>query len=667
MNYNTIESLLESAVPAQSFDADRQKRVEKWAKTGLLKGLSGSARGAVATLLENQAAQMLSEVNTMGTGGGNLVHSGQIVGFAKQVFPMVRRVFGGGVIANKLVSVQPMPLPHGLIFYTDAQYANDVAGVSVDPAYNASYDDTEGTYAFNSGKSIYGGRSGKDIQKGNILVGGQYELQGQNYTRYHTSSPEDAIPLTDCELGAWVGTDFAWEAADGTAGVGYVDDIAEFESENQTLVGSDPRIETDLEEGRVRYTFLMVPVASIKTAFDLTSAPNVKDSIDFNDLSSVGIHFKDSSSRGDIRRWNTERYQSAQNVVLMQHSRRGTWNSTDETWTNDPFDGTHVLFVLGVKATGANATLPDPTDGALAFGVTVPLVSALEVFDTGASVAIPELESNVSFTNPQPSYPEINVKVEAINIVAKARKIKMRFTHEFAQDYKAYHNGDIEVLLTRLMSEQIAREIDTEILADLMTQAAAANYYWSKAPGKFVDKATGKQKRLGSALDTGPSFTGPNNMWYQTLVETMNWVSAEIQTKTLMGAANFAVTSPFVCAMLMSLGMFRTEHSVDSNGQFSNEVKIRADRPSTAGTLADMYEIHRDPRFPRNKILMGYKGSDNLESGYVYAPYVPLIMTPTVLHPLDFTPSKGAMTRYGKKMIRADFYATVTILDFSIT
>ena len=178
-----------------------------------------------------------------------------------------------------------------------------------------------------------------------------------------------------------------------------------------------------------------------------------------------------------------------------------------------------------------------------------------------------------------------------------------------------------------------------------------------------MNKETGKEIARTSSLNPGPAFTGTVREWYETLTETIIDVANQIHRKTLRGSANFIVVGPDVATILESSVMYRPAYSLDGEGQVSQPMSIGADK---VGTLSNRFTVYKDPYFPRNKILVGYKGGSYLESGYVYAPYVPLIVTPTIFAPEDFTPRKGVMTRYGKKMVRSDFYGTVTILDLHV-
>ena len=205
--------------------------------------------------------------------------------------------------------------------------------------------------------------------------------------------------------------------------------------------------------------------------------------------------------------------------------------------------------------------------------------------------------------------------------------------------------------------------MDREILGDLLHSANAANLYWSRAPGKFVNKESGAEIARTSSLNPGPAFTGTVREWYETLTETIIDVANQIHRKTLRGSANFIVVGPDVATILESSVFYKPVYSIDGEGQVSATMTLGAEK---VGALSNRFTVYKDPYFPRNKVLVGYKGGSYLETGYVYAPYVPLIVTPTIFQPEDFTPRKGVMTRYGKKMVRADFYGTVTCLDMNI-
>jgi len=247
--------------------------------------------------------------------------------------------------------------------------------------------------------------------------------------------------------------------------------------------------------------------------------------------------------------------------------------------------------------------------------------------------------------------PEIDIQIDSVAVTAITKKLKAKWTPELGQDLNAYHNLDAEVELTQILSEQIALEIDQEILEDLVRGAEAATLYWSRDAGKFLNRVTGVEIGASST----PDFTGNVSEWYETLIETINDVSAAIHRKTLRGGANFVVCGPEVANILEFTAGFRANVTADSDRGDIGAVKV--------GSLSKKFDILVDAYFPRNLVLVGRRGSSFLESGYVYAPYVPLQTTPTIFGVEDFVPRKGVMTRYAKKMVRPDMYGLVIVRD----
>ena len=455
-----------------------------------------------------------------------------------------------------------------------------------------------------------------------------YDLAGSGFSRVHGSSLVQ-LSATGSFRGAGAFSDAlgSFIFTSGTDG---------------RLIGFDPQVTTAVEEGTT-FKFAIVPLGAVSSSIDQSL---VKDIALFTTASTItgfgvpGEAFQGGNGVVNIRRLN----------------QLGSWSGT--AFTPTPLSGTHVLMVI--PATSAPHALGPLVD---AFRVSYPIGSALDVeSSTGSTVTIPVFESNFGAT-PSPVIPEIDIKIESLAVTATTRKLRARWSPELAQDLNAYHSIDAEVELTQILSEQIALELDREILNDLLTQAAGANYFWSRAPGKFVNKTNGAYATPGGNGNIGPMFTGTVREWYETLTETIIDVANEIHRKTLRGSANFIVVGPDVATILEAGTYYRPSYSIDGSGQVGAPFSIGAEK---VGTLSNRFTVYKDPYFPRNKILVGYKGGSYLETGYVYAPYVPLIVTPTIFAPEDFTPRKGVMTRYGKKMVRSDFYGTVTCLDLNI-
>jgi hypothetical protein len=615
----TLEHLAQG-IKDKHVGAERARLTEKWARTGLLRGLDGSRREVMSQLLENQAAQVLKESNALSTGGGNLVGSGQIQGFSNIAFPIVRRVFGG-LVANELVSIQPMSLPSGLIFYLDYTYGSNV-GVP-----------QSGESVYTRGQSLYNNPAGKGVRSGSLATGGMYDLVGSGFSRV-TGSLQGLATYGDWAVGAWGG-----DNGDTWSTSLEVSSNTMFSGSNARYADFDAQVETALANNDLDLAFLMVPISGSQFA-----------SMDKTSVEQLAVF----AGATNATAWG-EAYQGGTGVLnLRRLNKRGNWNGS--VFTPDALNGTHVLTVVK----GANgAALSLAASARLSFAVS----TALSVdSSSGATVTVPSFESDFGAT-PQPAIPEIDIKIESIAITAETRKLRAKWSPELAQDLNAYHSMDAEVELTSILSEQIALEIDREILNDLVTQANGANYYWSRAPGKFVNKTTGTAVSLASSLSIGPAFTGTVREWYETLIETIIDVANTIHRKTLRGSANFVVTGPDVATILEASVLYKPKFSMDGEGQVGSPFTIGAE---AIGTLSNRFTVYKDPYFVRNKLLIGYKGGSYLETGYVYAPYVPLIVTPTIFAPEDFTPRKGVMTRYGKKTVRSDFYGTVTVLDMNI-
>lgn len=254
--------------------------------------------------------------------------------------------------------------------------------------------------------------------------------------------------------------------------------------------------------------------------------------------------------------------------------------------------------------------------------------------------------------------PEIDMQITAFNIQTHTKMLKAKWTAQVSQDLAAWQNMDAEVELTSVLAEQVAMEIDMEVLKDLINGAKATVRYWSRRPGRFLNALTGVPQ---AAADSG-DFTGNVSEWYRTLIERINDVSAVIARKVLRGGATFLVCGPEVQAILES-----------TNQWFASTTVGESDKKGSAGlektgSVSNKWDVLVSPYFIRQLILIGRKGSSNLETGYVYAPYIPMITSPTVPNPDNlFVYAKAVMTRYGKKMIRPDYYALLVVTNVDTT
>jgi hypothetical protein len=608
-----VERLTEGVVN-RDMRAESHALLSKWKKTGLLEGLDNERKqNSMARLLENQAKELLRESTSMA--------AGDVEGFAAVAFPIVRRVFAG-LIANDLVSVQPMSLPSGLIFFLDFTFSGDLGD-------SGSQTSRMGNVAANS---IYGtNRVASQVTGGVDLVGsGGGDLSGPRTSArgYAYASPTGSnVALT---ANAADGASVSLFKLDGTVS-----------ETRKKLIDFDPDLLALTTHGCV-----VLDIAEDHLA-----------DIDFDNLSAITLEdvVNGTTSGNDLLTMlNGQTGISGVAIAELQLVRRLTSRVSSDT-RGAPFQSglTSQAKAVRMVLTCTNGSdIATETDTAEAFSaaldagkVKFPLRDQIDAANSVGAVvgATPwGLEGNAEI-------PEIDIKVDSIAVTAQTKKLKAKWTPELGQDLNAYHNLDAEVELTSLLSEQIALEIDREILADLVNGATAATRYWARAPGLFVD-SNGNEIGASSAA---PDFTGTVSEWYETLVETINDVSAQIHRKTLRGGANFVVVGPEVANILEFTAGFRASVTHDDEKGSIGALKT--------GSLSKKFDVIVDPYFLRNVVLVGRRGASFLESGYVYAPYVPLQTTPTIFGPEDFVPRKGVMTRYAKKMVRPDMYGLVVV------
>jgi hypothetical protein len=488
-----------------------------------------------------------------------------------------------------------MSLPSGLIFFLD---------------FNISSTTGSGPrLGYAAGDSVYGqGVVGQQITGGVSLTGANAEKGFYNLNNGYTS-PTGSVTLLN--VGASVGV-----VASGTYG--------------DTTIDSWVRYDADFTSGS---TMLAVVSASISSFSQLN----------LRDLVAISLN---NGSTPNVTGSNTSRL-----IRRLTKVGDGTViGSTTAGNVTHTTDASKIYFVFASDtATNGKAVKDDLNKaGVFSYAITdaftgTPAAGSTNALGTVVGTDTWGLEGNTFI-------PEIDIKVDSVSVTAVTKKMKAKWSPELGQDLNAYHNLDAEVELTSILSEQIGLEIDREILEDLVKGATAGTFYWSRSPGLFVNKLTGAE--VGASAKA-PDFTGNVSMWYETLIETINDVSAQIHRKTLRGGANFLVVNPEVASILEMTAGFKARIAVDDD---KGEVGV-----VNVGSISKKWDVYVDPYFLRNVILVGRKGSSFLESGFVYAPYVPLQVTPTIFGIEDFVPRKGVMTRYAKKMIRPDFYGLVVI------
>ena len=581
--------------------------LNKWEKTGLLEGLEHEhQRQGMARLLENQAKQLLKEASSMS--------GGDVEGFSAVAFPLVRRVFAG-LIANDLVSVQPMSLPSGLIFFLDFT-TSTASGIGTDGLPRLGYG------SGSTEESLYGGgRIGAQITAGVDLTGRGAEA-GPYALNNGYASPTASVALDF--IGIASGIDNAHIVASGVITDGGICLFSASVAATNTSLGSANNADKYKLAGLLRFD---------------------PDLVSGSRFAVVSIPLSQLNGGTGIRQFNTDNMIAVTLTKTFNNDGRQARRLTRFDDTGAPTSTVDKVLLVSVS-TGSETVFALSTSLEAITACTIPIADDFQAgAGLGSVIGDPTwgLEKNSQI-------PEIDIKVDSVAVTAITKKLKAKWTPELGQDLNAYHNLDAEVELTSILSEQIALEIDHEILEDLIHGATAGTYFWSRSPGLFLNRTTGLEVGASSAA---PDFTGTVSEWYETLAETINDISAQIHRKTLRGGANFVVTSPEVANILEFTAGFRASVTHDTERGQIGAVKV--------GSLSKKWDVYVDPYFPRNLVLIGRRGGSFLESGYVYAPYVPLQVTPTIFGIEDFVPRKGVMTRYAKKMVRPDMYGLVVV------
>ena len=545
---SNINSLLESSASGwKNMQSDAARMAAKWSKTGLLEGLGNEIeKNNMSLILENQAKQLVVETSTNGTTGGTF-QVGAGAQWAGVALPLVRKVFGA-ISSKEFVSVQPMNLPSGLVFFLDFQY-----------------DQTK-----------------------QLRFGGPGEAFSSPASMYGNTNPGPGLNPEDGLYGAGR---FGYSINQFSASSALVTASATWEDVNYDAELSASIAAGDLK--KVTVTGSLIPNFDTKgvRAFVLS-----------------GSTFKP-------------------NFGLPQYT------STDNS---------NVTFVFASGSGAVNGT------GTVFYNVQ-PVDNNRGDFEDASGAGFANAQSTAG---DQLAIPQIDIKMKSEGIIAKTRKLKAQWTPEFAQDLNAYQALDAEAELTSIMSEYISLEIDLEVMDMLIQDASAADEYWSAVNNKSLNAAkTEWEDTLG--------FFNTQGQWFQTLGTKMQKVSNKIHQKTLRGGANFVVCSPSVGTILESIPGFASSSDGDvTKASYAFGIQ-------KAGQMNSRYTVYKNPYMTENVILMGYRGAQFLETGAVFAPYIPLIMTPLVYDPETFTPRKGLLTRYAKKMIRPEYYGRIFVSDLA--
>ena len=607
----------------------RQQITERWDKLGMTEGLKGLVKENIATLYENEAKQLLSEATDANNSGS----------FETVVFPIIRRVFSK-LLANDIVSVQAMNLPVGRLFFmlpvtSERRWSSDEIEDGVTASHNGlmGYERTD-------------------------------RRNGNKWNRFYL--PDEVVN----------GMEFTYETADGSTGTSETyDEAVEAAGQGGHVQQTNPEVVRymkkslydlfyndflyDNSKGKIHIKVGdVVPMGFIKGELvELESADQIKlygDGTVRNLIVKVSgfSSFNAGKLTGpDGNEMDTEAFLASLKVVAAKAigaadgdtAAFAEGDNINFRVVTQKYGKGIVEYASACDAEGCiyidlDLSKPVKKQGASIDGyIGVSLDDVQEVIDDAKSLFKAawcqydslELETEMG---------EVSFKLESVTVSVEERKLRATWSPELAQDVNAFHNIDAEAELTALLSEQIAAEIDREILRDLRKAApwqARWDYNgWRRAAG-FSTNYTQKD-------------------WNQMLMTKINQISAQIHKSTLRGGANFIVVSSEISAVLNDLEYFHVSDASAESDQYNMGIE-------RIGSLQGRYQVYMDPYSPVNSLIMGHKGKSLLDTGYIYAPYIPMQLTPTIYNPANFAPVKGILTRYAKKCVNNRFYGAIRV------
>ena len=587
-----LESGLVGNIGLKHLKVIKEDTINKWDKLGFLDGLKGHIKENMAQLYENQASHLINEAASTDSSGS----------FETVVFPIVRRVFSK-LLANDLVSVQAMNLPIGKLFYfvpkiQGYQTENSTGGIHYPPiGADGGPTQAESAAGYNSGKNLYdrfyeGNEPGLD-------PAGLFDYSKGAYSSITVNAATQV----------WSGSDLV------TSGYGGGQEyrkvlivLSGFSSAGAgKLIGPDGQ-EMDNE------SFLTdLRVKAIQTTGS------------FSGLGTSELLFRvvtQKYGKGIVE------YGNQQSTTFYTGSYKGNGGSYD-----------NICDVTGKIYLEVDCQVPceigaGSLDGYSGF--TTPAAPSTAAA-TGQFQAIYRVYQELEFED---KIGEVSFDLESVTVSVTERKLRAQWSPELAQDVSAFHNIDAEAELTALLSEQVAAEIDREILRDLR-KGAAWTLRWDYNGWK-----------RGTTANPLTQYTQKD--WNQTLITAINQILAQIHKSTLRGGANWIVVSSEISAIFDDLEYFHVSDANPEQDQYNMGIE-------RIGSLSGRYQVYRDPYAPAYSVILGHKGKSLLDTGYIYAPYVPLQLTPTMYNPFNFAPVKGIMTRYAKKVVNNRFYGHVRV------
>ena len=602
-----LENHLGEAALQQQKEA-RKLISERWENLGFTAGLDGYMKDNMATLFENEAQMMLSESTDAQNSGS----------FETVVFPLVRRVFSR-LLANDIVSVQAMNMPIGKLFYI----------LPVTSKRQWDYADIqEALEKLMAGENVEGKHVG--------LMG--YERTNRNAWGESAETTVNRYYLPDEVV---TGNPKVTEYFQKSLYDMFYNDGLFDQSKGKIHLRAG-----ELEEiAGIAFDGSDIPMASgasRQLAFDGTVRSIKVKLSGFSPVNAGRLIGPDGNEM------DTESFLASLKIVAKKEIAAGSGETTTSSFAElEPVHFRVVTQQYGHGLVQYGDICNAKGEILLEIDLTKPTQQAGVTIDGYIGVDADSLEKDVNdaFLAVWAEYDsleleteigEVSFKLTDVTVSVEERKLRATWSPELAQDVAAFHNIDAEAELTAILSEQIAAEIDREILRDLRKASP-----W-----------TVKWDYNGWRRQAGYSTNYTQKDWNQTLMTKINQLSAQIHKATLRGGANFIVVSTEISAVLNDLEYF---HVTDANAeavQYSMGIE-------KVGSLQGRYDVFVDPYSPAQSLIMGHKGDSLLDTGYIYAPYVPMQLTPTIYNPFNFAPVKGIITRYAKKMVNSRYYASL--------
>ena len=623
---------------------------ERWENAGFLEGLQGVIKENMATLYENQAHLMLNEATNADSSGS----------FETVVFPLVRRIFSR-LLANDIVSVQAMNLPVGRLFYflpvtserswTKEDGSAVEEGDELQDGFTGSHKGLMGYDRVNKNKQgIIEPRyylpdeviNGLEDQYTYIDEEGKVQtVSGYTNVKKMIASGEvsastvrkvgpEVVKYFEKTLYDLFYDDFLFDNSKGKVTI-HVAEPSDVKAKAFTFKGL-----TDLDlanvktagDGTVRNIILEINGFNSFNAGKMTGPDgNEMDTEEF--ISSMKFFCPEEIPSGDISGATTAGFAAGEQIpfrVVTQRYGKGIVEY------HNACDAEGKMYVE-LDLTKPCKTIGGTIDGYI--GITTEQLANI-INEEGLQIKLAwamydslELETEIG---------EVGFKLDSVTVTVTERKLRATWSPELAQDVSAFHNIDAEAELTNLLSEQIAAEIDREILRDLRVES----------PWQQRFDVNGWRRMAGFSTN----YTQKD--WNQELMTKINQIGAQIHKSTLRSGAHFVVVSSEISALLDNLEYFHVTDASAEQDQYNMGIE-------KVGSLNARYTVFRDPYAPHWSMIIGHKGSSLLDTGYIYAPYVPLQLTPTMYNPNNFAPIKGILTRYAKKMVNNRYYGHVRV------